>query len=382
MERADYLSPIRVNGDTLTGLETDRRYPIQNEPKPLARDSFWSSYLLQGVTRGITPGKPWDPDATIVFTDKCRMKIFGEGHYASPTYEKTMTHAEREYDMLLAATSSRHSVPTPLALVELYRSDGSKMPAILEEFVSEPHEQWTVLSVSDLVVNAALVFGPPFSYRRLKFAASIGLRLCDILADIHSCGIVIRNLKPDNTILCIRELSADPDVRHVMILDLDSASFICMPDRADLQKESVAFASGSYGAPEVFDCAVTSDGDIVSGGAFSYRSSPSVDLWSLGAILYYVITGEPPMYTSPYRPAVSTSYNEEFRLNFMWPKRDGLRIPIVDDPEPGAWPLLIALQGIVRRCTEYDPRERLFLTSVDGVRISLRNAIEDAERHR
>ncbi|MGQ0505550.1 MAG: serine/threonine-protein kinase [Myxococcaceae bacterium] len=101
---------------------------------------------------------------------------------------------------------------------------------------------------------------------RLKDAM---LQLCQALAYVHGHGLIHRDLKPPNVMV-------DED-RQVRLMDFGLAKFL-----AD-------------------DAAVTADGRLV--GTFRYMSpeqilgeqlDPRADLYSLGVILYELLSGQPP----------------------------------------------------------------------------------------
>ena len=101
---------------------------------------------------------------------------------------------------------------------------------------------------------------------RLKDAM---LQLCEALAYIHQRGLVHRDLKPSN-------IMVDED-RQVRLMDFGLAKFL-----AD-------------------DAQVTADGRLV--GTFRYKAPEQIlgepldaraDLYSLGVILYELLSGQPP----------------------------------------------------------------------------------------
>jgi serine/threonine-protein kinase len=112
----------------------------------------------------------------------------------------------------------------------------------------------------------------------VPIAVGYVLQAVEALAEAHAAGIVHRDLKPANLYLSQR-----PDgSRFVKVLDFGISKSLTKSSSADLAltKTSVLVGSPLYMSPE------------------HMRSAKDVDLrtdiWSLGAILYELITGRPP----------------------------------------------------------------------------------------
>ena len=98
--------------------------------------------------------------------------------------------------------------------------------------------------------------------------ADIGIQLCDILADFHSCHppIVNRDIKPSN-------IKITPD-GAIKLLDLNAAKRSSPGD-----KDTVLLGTQGYAAPEQYGFA---------------PSSPLTDIYSLGVLMNVLGTGELP----------------------------------------------------------------------------------------
>jgi serine/threonine-protein kinase len=104
-------------------------------------------------------------------------------------------------------------------------------------------------------------------------AVDIVVQVCEGLAEAHAQGIVHRDLKPPNIFLTRR-----PDGSElVKVLDFGISKWA--EELGELTKTGVMLGSPKYMSPEQLN------GTAVDGRA---------DVWSIGAILYGMLTGRPP----------------------------------------------------------------------------------------
>lgn len=120
--------------------------------------------------------------------------------------------------------------------------------------------------------------------RRERFvereASDVVREVAAALVFLHENGVAHRDLKPQN-VLCVKKDQITP----VRICDFDLSSMVISP--ATPTKTPVLFTpvgSAEFMAPEVVE---TFRGDV-----FSYDKK--CDLWSLGVMLYMMLSGRPP----------------------------------------------------------------------------------------
>jgi eukaryotic-like serine/threonine-protein kinase len=102
------------------------------------------------------------------------------------------------------------------------------------------------------------------------------LQACEALAEAHSIGIIHRDLKPANLIL-IRKRDGTTAIK---IIDFGISKLISSEGAPGMTQAAVMMGSPLYMAPE--QMASARDADARS------------DVFSLGAILYHLLTGKPP----------------------------------------------------------------------------------------
>jgi serine/threonine protein kinase len=114
--------------------------------------------------------------------------------------------------------------------------------------------------------------------RRLAPArcCQIAIQICRALSAAHAAGVIHRDLKPENIFLVARDGQAD----FVKVLDFGIARSTGRARR--LTSPGVAMGTPEYMAPEQAE-----------GGAVDHRS----DIFSVGALLYEMVTGSPPQRT-------------------------------------------------------------------------------------
>lgn len=102
----------------------------------------------------------------------------------------------------------------------------------------------------------------------------IGVQLLDALAAAHERGIVHRDVKPDNVFLTQRG-----EAVQVKLLDFGIAKRLLAHSSSALTAAGTTVGTPHYMSPE------QARGELVD-----HRS----DLWSVGALLFHALSGEPP----------------------------------------------------------------------------------------
>lgn len=161
----------------------------------------------------------------------------------------------------------------------LYLSRSHKSIVHLLDFFEEDKQFYMVF---DMMRGGPLLAHiqkrPGFTERE---ASSVVSEVASALAFLHDCGVAHRDLKPDN-VLCERTSQIVP----VRICDFDLSSMVPSQQAASTPMLLTPVGSAEYMAPEVVDTFL--------GDAFSYDKK--CDLWSLGVMLYMMLSGRPPFY--------------------------------------------------------------------------------------
>jgi serine/threonine protein kinase len=104
-------------------------------------------------------------------------------------------------------------------------------------------------------------------------SCQITIQICRALAAAHAAGVIHRDLKPENIFLVARDGQAD----FVKVLDFGVARSAGRSQR--LTNPGIAMGTPEYMAPEQ-----------AAGGVVDHRG----DIYSVGALLYEMVTGQPP----------------------------------------------------------------------------------------
>ncbi|WVY90685.1 hypothetical protein V8G54_036199 [Vigna mungo] len=149
-----------------------------------------------------------------------------------------------------------------------------------------------------------------------RAAASLLRTIVQIVHTCHSMGVIHRDLKPENFLLASKEENAP-----LKATDFGLSVFY---KQGELFKDIVG--SAYYIAPEVL----------------KRKYGPEVDIWSIGVMLYILLSGVPPFWAE--------SENGIFKAILRG------HIDFTSDPWPSISP---AAKDLVRKMLNSDPRQRL-----------------------
>ncbi|MFH9968339.1 protein kinase [Streptomyces mirabilis] len=173
---------------------------------------------------------------------------------------------------------------------------------------------------------------------RLPLPAVVRTAACvaDALGTAHEAGLTHRDIKPSNIIV-------GPNGKATVV---DFGISKSSDARHDITTSGVLIGTPAYMAPECFN------------GTFDHRS----DLYSLGCVLYEMITGQPPFTGTSWR-LINQHLNEQpaplFRLRLATPSELvalATRLLAKDpaDRPAGAFEVMLALREIDRRYFDED----------------------------
>jgi eukaryotic-like serine/threonine-protein kinase len=171
------------------------------------------------------------------------------------------------------------------------------------------------LTVSDLVHQ----FGPMPPGRVIYVMRQV----CGALAEAHRYGLVHRDLKPANILVAILGGKCD----FAKVLDFGLVKLTATPDAPQLTADYTVSGTPQYMSPEQATATASVDG--------------RADIYSLGAILYFMLTGRPPFEgTNPTELMIAHA-------------RDPVVPPSHHRPEIPA-----DLEAVVLRCLAKKPEDR------------------------
>ncbi|HWS32522.1 MAG TPA: serine/threonine-protein kinase [Actinoplanes sp.] len=196
----------------------------------------------------------------------------------------------------LAARLSHPGIAAVHDYREAVRPDGSVAPFVVMELLA-----------GETVAARLCDLGGPMPWGE---AVSIGTAVAEALAAAHAAGVVHRDIKPGNVMLC---------PGGVKLLDFGISAAAGEPDD---DETGASFGTPAYAAPERLD---------------GKPAEPATDLYGLGVLLFEMVTGDPP-----------------YDVN-TW---EELAAALVHGPTPMPETLPHRLRELILRCLDEDPHRR------------------------
>ena len=185
--------------------------------------------------------------------------------------------------------------------------------------------------------------GAPLPFQR---AGPILLQCCRALQAAHERGIVHRDFKPDNVFLVDRDGRTD----FVKLVDFGIAK-LTDPTSAHLTQTGTVIGTPAYMSPEQ----AAGRWDVLG---------PASDVYSLGAVLYCLLTGRPPLEDDIW-PAMQQRIQ---RGDYPAPRR-------VNPAAPRALEVPAGVEEIILRTLEKNPDDRY--QSMSELHEALRGCMEE-----
>merc|ERR1711970_1015007 len=223
-------------------------------------------------------------DTTFHDLYKLTGEILGEGSYGSvKTCKNIFTGVEYAAKIIekIPGSFSRSKVLKEIEIYHLCR--GHKNIVQLIEFFEETDK---FVLVFEKVQGGSLL---KYIQNRESFtedeARTIIKDLAEAINHLHAKGVAHRDIKPDN-VLCTNSNSTGA----VKLCDFD----LCSPISLNISTPTLLSPVGSleYMAPEVADTFIVDDYYDDNEEDISYNKK--CDLWSLGVIMYILLSGNPP----------------------------------------------------------------------------------------
>ncbi len=222
------------------------------EPEPLLGQTINGRYKIVSLIARGGMGKVFKAEQSALGR-VCALKVL------SPNYEGNRDPEFHKRFSLEASTAARLSHPNTVTIFDYGRDEALDVYYIAMEFLAGRtlhraiHEEGSIPEAR---------------------ANHIAQQICRSVHEAHALGVVHRDLKPGNVLLCERGEDAD----FVKVLDFGLVKDVTGKGQ-DLTQTGVFMGSPKYMAPEQ-----------VTSGEISTRT----DVYAIGIILYEMLCGKPP----------------------------------------------------------------------------------------
>ena len=204
-------------------------------------------------------------------------RLIGRGGMGAVFQATNASIGKRVALKFLGAETSRDADAAVRFQREAEAASLAESPHIVQIFDSGRSEQGLPFLVMELLTGEDLRARLRREGRLgVEAAVRIAVQVLKALRQAHAVGIVHRDLKPDNVFLCRR----DDEPAFVKIVDFGISKLQQAPGVDTLTHKGAVLGTAFYMSPEQAQSFADIDG--------------RTDLFSLGAILYEMLTGEPP----------------------------------------------------------------------------------------
>ncbi len=260
------------------------------------------------------------------------------GQYAIKCFnDGGMAAAKEEYETLMMLSGS-HVVPQAYALGTFVDGAENGSAAIIQEYVDG-------FTLANVLRKGLLTGSARQSVLSVADTLRIGLEVARALVRLREAGVSHRDLSANNVMLsreCVNQQLAGG--ANVWLIDFGQSTPVMRPSVTPSFKARLATVP--YGAPEMY-----------GGEYWELRNSAKCDIWSFGALLVTMLVGEYwPDEILDLSSGISSAKDLSRICQAKRKPLDLVTLMTSVGRKPSELELRIA--DVVRRCTQFDPRQR------------------------